>query len=424
MPTKTLTVTLPRPHEAQAQVIAEASRFNVVCCGRRFGKTMLGINRSAAPDVLAYPVGWFSPSYKMLLEVWRECVRIFAPITLRSNVQDRRIEFVTGGLLEFWSLDNPDVARGRKYKRAIIDEAAMIPMLLSVFHHVIRPALADYQGDAWFLSTPKGMNDFKTIFDWGNDPLRPEWASWQMPTSFNPFIADSEIEAMRQEMPARTYNQEVLAIFTENEGAVFRNIRERVTQPPAAPDPNRRYAMGVDWAQSQDFTALIVIEVDSRRVCEIDRFNQIGWDVQRGRLRAMAQRWRISEILAEHNSIGGPNIEQLQGEGLPVRAFTTTSQSKQDIMIALQLAFERGDIGIPDNAVLIGELESYEATRLPSGRWRYAAPEGMHDDTVMALALAWEAANRPSGIRIQRQVASLYNGRQATNGHRRRSSRR
>jgi len=42
----------------------------------------------------------------------------------------------------------------------------------------------------------------------------------------------------------------------------------------------------------------------------------------------------------------------------------------------------------------LGELEAYEMQRLPSGMFRYSAPEGMHDDCVMALALAWQAATR------------------------------
>lgn len=89
----------------------------------------------------------------MLLEVWREAVRTFAPILSRRNIQERRLEFITGGLLEFWSLDNPDVARGRKYRRIIVDEAAMVPSLMDVWQYALRPTLADYQGDAWFVYT-------------------------------------------------------------------------------------------------------------------------------------------------------------------------------------------------------------------------------------------------------------------------------
>src|SRR5690606_2980835 len=199
------------------------------------------------------------------------------------------------------------------------------------------------------------------------------------------------IEDARRDLPEAAFRQEYLAEFIEDAGLVFRKVRDATWVPPAKPEPGRRYRMGVDWAQANDWTVLTVID-DLRRVVAVDRFNQIAWDVQRGRLRAMADYWHVKEIWAEANSIGGPNIEALQAEGLPVRGFTTTNESKQQIMVALQLAFEREDIRIPDDPVLIAELEAFEATRLPSGRWRYEAPAGMHDDMVISLALAYEAA--------------------------------
>src|SRR5690606_1099283 len=135
--------------------------------GRRAGKTWLGLDSCATKETLPYAVAWLSPTYKMLLEVWREAVRTFAPITARRTVQERTLEFVTGGLLEFWSLENPDVARGRKYARIIVDEAAMVPNLMDIWQYALRPTLADYAGDAWFLSTPKGRNGFWQMYQWG-----------------------------------------------------------------------------------------------------------------------------------------------------------------------------------------------------------------------------------------------------------------
>lgn len=387
---QTLRLTLPKPHNAQRQVIAEAKRFNVVCCGRRFGKTQLGINRTADPKVLAKPVGWFSPTYKMLLEVWREAVQILEPITARRSAQERRIEFITGGMLEFWSLDNPDAARGRKYRRIIVDEAAMIANLMDAWNMVLRPTLADYQGDGWFLSTPKGRNGFWRMFEWGQDPHIADWASWQMPTSANPYIAAGEVEAMRQQMPERVYLQEVQAQFLDDAGGVFRRVRDAATLTPAQPYPGGRFVMGVDWAQRHDFTVLSVMDISTRRQVDIDRFNQIDWSLQRERLRAMAEKWNVAAIVAEENSIGSPNIEALQREGLPVIAFQTTSLSKPPLIESLALAFERDEIAIIDDHVQVNELQAYERTVSPvTGRSRYSAPEGLHDDTVMALALAW-----------------------------------
>ena len=270
----TLTLTLPKRHAGQETVAQEARRFNSLACGRRFGKSTFGIDRCVTPDVLPYPVGWFSPTYKMLLEVWREAVRLLKLIASRISVSDHRIENIAGGVLEFWSLDNPDVARGRKYRRIVVDEAAMVPALMDAWQYVLRPTLVDYTGDAWFLSTPKGRDGFWQMWQWGQDPAQTEWASWQMPSSVNPRIPPSELDAMREAMPERAYQQEIDALFLQDGLSVFRGIEAAATAPRQdGPQGGATYVAGVDWALSNDFTVLTIVDATNRAVVYIDRFN-------------------------------------------------------------------------------------------------------------------------------------------------------
>jgi phage terminase large subunit-like protein len=208
-----ITLTLPRPHKAQWQIIKGLKRFNVVCCGRRFGKTTLGINRLVGPALEGYPVGWFAPGYKYMLEAWRDFTRVLRPVTARVNSTERRIELVTGGVVDFWTLEDEDAGRSRKYKRVAIDEAAKVKNLEAAWNNAIRATLADYRGDADLYSTPKGRNFFWKAYGWGLDPSEPEWSCWTMPTSSNPFIAPAEIEAARRELPERVFRQEFLADF-------------------------------------------------------------------------------------------------------------------------------------------------------------------------------------------------------------------
>ena len=70
------------------------------------------------------PVAWFSPTYKMLAEIWRDEVRRLTPITTRISSQEHRLDLMGGGLVDMWSLDAADTVRGRKYARVVIDEAA------------------------------------------------------------------------------------------------------------------------------------------------------------------------------------------------------------------------------------------------------------------------------------------------------------
>jgi len=79
----------------------------------------------------------------------------------------------------------------------------------------------------------------------------------------------------------------------------------------------------------------------------------------------------------------------LQAEGLPVQPFVTTAVSKGPLIDALALALERGELSLLRDPALLAELSAFSLERLPGGRYRYGAPPGLHDDTVIALALAW-----------------------------------
>lgn len=404
--TTTVRVTLTEPHSAQWRVLSEAARFNVVACGRRWGKSELGMERASRAALDGYPVGWYAPTYKDAGEVWRDLKRTLAPVVATKNETEKRLELVTGGAIDVWTLDDPDSSRGRKYGRVIVDEAAKVQRLEQAWTETIRPTLTDYRGDAWFLSTPKGRNYFWRLFQQHGAGAKG-WRAWQMPTAANPLLDPAEIADAREQLPQSAFAQEYLAEFSDDAGAVFRNVRGCVDAGLLGAQPMavvHRYYAGLDWAQMADFTVIAVVSDDGRLVA-LDRFNQVGWGVQYGRVKAASERWTPSAALAELNSIGSPNLERLHAEGLPVwRAFTMTNQSKAEVVQALALAFERGEVRIPPDPVLISELEAFEAERLPSGKWRYSAPPGAHDDTVIALALAWEARNRgprqAQGLRV------------------------
>lgn len=384
-------------HAAQQRIIHEAARFNVLACGRRFGKSTLGLGQLIPPALEGMPVAYFAPTYKMMSDFWRDTVRTVRPIVTRSNAAEHRLELVTGGVIDMWSLDSPDVARGRKYARAIVDEAAMIAALTDAWQSVIRPTLADYEGDAWFLSTPRGMNFFRTIFGYGQDESMPEWASWQMPTSANPYIKPSEIAAMRRELPERRFAQEVEAVFLEDGGGVFRRVTAALRATPQdEPQEGHQYVMGVDLARRMDYTVLSVIDMTTREQVYLDRFNQIDWSLQVGRITAAAQRFGVVQVLVDQTGVGDPIVEQLRRDLPGVVGFLFSNSSKAQIVEGLALALERGELAILDDPVQTAELQAYESERLPSGLVRYNAPDGLHDDTVMALALSWQGAAQPS----------------------------
>lgn len=385
-------IVLPKLHPAQKKIKRERKRFNVIDCGRRFGKNILlqdGAVVTAMTERL--PVGWGAPTYKMLLDDWKSLANTLSQATDRRNEQEKSLQLVGGGTIEFFSLDNPDAIRGKKFKRFIVNEAAFVPNLLDIFNLVIRPTLIDFKGEADFAGTPKGMNGFWQLYNIIGD----DWMNWQMSSYKNPHIPHTELDTLKTTMLERAYQQEIMAQFLEDGGGVFRNIRKSATAPllDKAID-GHTYVGGGDWGRTNDATWLFVMDADSGEVVASDRMTQTDFHLQRTRIKALHERFKVKSWILEANSIGQPNLEELQRDDIPAYGFTTTNATKMAVIDSLALAFEQEKIKIPNDENLINELMAFESTKTQTGLIRYAAPEGMHDDGVIALSLAWEAIGR------------------------------
>jgi len=377
-----------RPHPGQAMVHLHPARFKVLVTGRRWGKTRLGVHECLDVASGGGRAWWIAPSYKMGEVGWRPIKHMGSKLGAEIRKVDRQMILPNGGEVTVRSADNPDSLRGEGLDLAVFDECAFISE--GAWTDSIRPALSDRLGKAIFISTPKGRNWLWRLYQRGQDPSNDEWISWQLPTSDNPYIDKTEIEAARQGLPELTFEQEYLAVFLEGQGAVFRNIGACLNAPASKPEDHKghRIIMGVDWGKQNDFTCLSLGCADCRYEIAQDRFNQIDYHFQRQRLQVLADKWNVTDIIAESNAMGAPIIEELQRSGLPVRGFDTTSTSKPPLIENLALTLEREEFQFIDDPVWTGELEAYERKVSPmTGRSQYSAPEGMHDDTVMARAL-------------------------------------
>jgi hypothetical protein len=366
-------------------------RFNAVCCGRRYGKTILGTNRLIPPALEGYPVAWFAPTYKYLREVWNDFVRILQPLNPSCNKSERRIELCTGGVIEFWSLQDEDAGRSRKYKRVVIDEAAKVKNLKTAWFEAIRPTLADMRGDADLYSTPKGKDFFFECFCQGIDPLEPEWAAWQMPTSTNPFIHPDEIEELRRKLPERVYAQEILAQFLDDAGGVFRGVNAVVDKGRIANEkakPHLIYSQGSDLARIEDFTVNSILDQNGRQVF-FDRFNQISWTRQVEAIAEASRSFNNAAVNLDTTGIGDPIYEALRKQKMgTIKPFVFSNASKEALIDNLAMMIEQGRVHLMDVPEQVNELLAFEYEILPSRKVRMQAPEGLHDDCVISLALA------------------------------------
>ena len=255
----TIELELPQFHKGQVELEENMARFNVIACGRRWGKTQFQIVRAIKCALDGKYYGWFAPEYKHLMEPFQEIKQLCAPAITRANTTDKVIEFVTGGRIEFWSCDDKNAGRGRKYHEVGIDEAGFIEDLGSIWRRAIRPTLSDYRGKGNFYGTPMGKNWFFTAWSIGENPEHPDWAAFRRPTLNNPYIPPEEIDEARNDplMDDATFRQEYEAEFVDNDlsylflASYFHN---RIIEPNECPDLKQWYR-GWDTATSDKQTA-------------------------------------------------------------------------------------------------------------------------------------------------------------------------
>lgn len=350
-------------------------------CGRRWGKTTDGVDWLAEGAIDGERCGWFAPTYKYLADAWRELTHRLRPITRGANATERRIELITGGIIECWTLEDPDAGRGRKYHRIVVDEAGLVPNLLEQWNASLRPTLADYRGKATFYGTPKGRRyGFVVLFQKGEAGDDPEWASFRAPTADNPHIPPEEIEAARRELPPAIFAQEYEGIPADDGTNPFGLAALAECTGPLSTRPVAVW--GVDLARAVDWTVAIGLD-EHGHVARFERF-QRPWIETKGALAALLD---DTPAVVDASGVGDAIVQDLQSDPrLMVTGYVFTAPSKLRLMQRLIAAVQGRRIRFPPGPIR-AEMEILEYEVYASGI-RYHAPEGQHDDCVMALGLA------------------------------------
>jgi hypothetical protein len=374
-------IELPTPHLNQKKILDAEKRFIVIMCGRRFGKSELSQILIIKEALNGGQVAYITPTYG-LAQVFFE--RLTKVLPFKSNISKLKIYCPNEGSIEFFTGERLDNLRGRKFHLVIIDEAAFIADLEDGWNNSIRPTLTDYEGKAVFLSTPRGKNFFYSLFMKQGEN---DWQSFKFSTYDNPHINPREIDEARIQLPEVVFEQEYMANPSENSANPFGNAFIKRCVKPISAQPIVCY--GIDLAKSVDYTVIIGLDKNGN-VAYFDRF-QMDWHNTKETIKRLPP----APIVVDSTGVGDPILEDLLREGVNIEGLKFTSQSKQQLMEGLASAIQQGRIGFPEG-VIVDELDVFEY-QFTSHGVRYSAPSGFHDDTVMALALAWQNHNIKRG---------------------------
>jgi len=311
----TYNINLPPMHPKQAEIKRSPAKRKVVNAGRRAGKTTLATEVAVDGAGKGKRVLYATPKQEQAGAFWDKATTWLAePIAaghIYKNESRHVLEFPGGGRIRAKTAWDEDGLRGDYADLLILDEYAL--MSPGAWDLVGAPMLLDNDGDAWFISTPRRKNHFFHAHCRGiADGKR--WASWHFTSHDNPHLSVAALAEITSDLTEDGYRQEILAQFLENEGAVFRNIAACINAPESAPEEHEGHYIvaGVDLAKQADFTAISIGCVTCRQELALDRFNQIDYIFQMGRIKALMHKWHVQYALVDSSGVGSPIVEQLQ----------------------------------------------------------------------------------------------------------------
>lgn len=319
----------PRPLQWALHDALDAHRFSVAVCHRRFGKTVLAINqliRCALTCKKDRPrFAYLAPTYRQGKAIaWDYVQHYCRPIPgVEFNQSELRADFPNKGQLRIYGADSPDALRGIYLDGVVLDEYGLMPG--NVFSEVLRPALSDRVGWAFFIGTPNGKNQFYDVVQQAK--TTPEWAFAEYKASQTGLIAESELKAARAVMTQDEYQQEFECSFEAAvKGAIYANelqaAREdgRVTRVPYDPvlPVDTDWDLGVGDATAIWFTQ----SLKTGEIRVIDFYEGSGEglpfyaDVLKRKGYSYGQHWAPHDIQVREFTSGRSRIESAASLGI------------------------------------------------------------------------------------------------------------
>lgn len=366
-------IEIPKPHINQRQILECDTRFRVVMCGRRFGKSELAQIELTMEAIKGNQVAYITPTYLLAKTFFGQLIKT---LPFPHNKADLNMQFPNNGRVEFFTGERMDNLRGRKFHLVVVDEAAFQPNLQEGWNNAIRPTLTDYKGRALFLSTPRGKDFFYSLSMRSGEP---DWQTFKFTTYDNPYIDPKEIDEARRQLPDAVFRQEYLADPMENAANPFGSQFIRACIKPLTTE--KAMYFGIDLAKSHDWTVIIGLDRNGN-VAHFDRF-QRDWKQTREAIMLLDKN---CPVMIDSTGVGDPITEDMQRHFNAMEGFKYTSQTKQQLMELLAQSIQQGKVGYPDGLIR-EELDVFEYQYTANGV-RYNAPSGFHDDCVNALALA------------------------------------
>lgn len=410
----TIRIQAPKLYPKQAAFVEDPARYTLVEASTKSGKTaacLWWLAKKAIEGRMGQNFWWVAPYNGQAQVAFDRFIRQFPASLITASKTLKTVTLRNGARVSFKSAEKPDTLYGDDVYACVIDEASRVRQ---EGFHAIRSTLTATRGPVKIIGNVKGRkNWFYQLARVAHD--EPPTADpnartygYHKLTAYDAVeagvLAEEEIEDAKQILPAHVFKELYMADAAEDTTNPFGDIHSVVVDGLSQDVP---VVWGWDLAEYQDYTCGVALDGEGR-VCRFFRWRRAGYDFTIDQIKQHTQNTPAA-VDATHGSVGDPIIEFLQQGSDQFEGVEFTKRTKQMLMEGLAVAIQRKEIRIPNDSVLLNELENFEYVPTRSGI-RYSAPEGMHDDTVCALALAvykWQKRQR-----FQRGPVAIFAGQE------------
>ncbi len=316
-------IQLYKPHEGQKGFHADNTRFRILACGRRWGKTIACVNEMVRkawekPGSINW---WVAPVYQQCDVAYSMLNKHFPEVIEYQNKSKMLVHLKNGkdgrhgSEIRFLSADKPHNLRGWGVDFLVMDEAAFVSE--EAWKEALRPALADKKGQAVFIGTPAGKNWFYELFARGMDDEQESYKSFRFSSKTNPHFPEEEWEEVKSELPEEVFKQEFQAEFIERAGMVYPewNRNEHVCVPFEIP-PNWYVYGGVDFGYTNPFAVVWAAIDPEGNYYIIDEYYERGRTMNEHIQNIKNRTYKVNMFYADPS--GPQYMAELQRRGLYV----------------------------------------------------------------------------------------------------------
>lgn len=307
-----------------------------------------------------------------------------------------------GAIILFKGADDPDSLYGEDVHDAVIDEATRTK---AEVWHAIRSTLTATRGHVRIIGNVKGRVNWVYGLARKAEAGDPEMSYFKL-TAYDAVeagvLAAQEIEDAKEQLPEHVFRELYLAEPADDGGNPFGiDAIAACIAPLSAAEP---IAWGWDLAKSIDYTVGTAIDSDGN-VCRFDRWNKVPWGETKARI--ITNTGKCNAIV-DSTGVGDSILEDVQRAPSLGRfeGFKFSSTSKQQLMEELATGIQQRLIRFPKGPIT-AELEAFEYQYTRTGV-KYSAPDGMHDDCVISLALAFHLWKRRQHAKFSLSGARVF----------------